>query len=221
MTVLDLNAGMGGPGATIAHAWKSDVTGFERNPDLVQAGVSFLRAQKAGRRVELTAYDPENFVLPAGTYDCVMAREVVSTLVDKEAFLHAVSLGLKSFGRIVITDFVRSAAPAENSAIAAWAALREQRPLLSTSESYVACLERLGCEVQIAQDATADYRGLLLRSWRRFLDHPQLRRLKGQRALPLMNELERCVRTLAAFDSGALRYAHICAQSTQTTAPIT
>ena len=220
MTLLDLNAGMGGPGVAIAQARKSAVTGFERNPDLVQAGASFLRTQKAGRHVELTTYDPENLVLRAGFYDCVMAREVISTLVDKEAFLHAVSLGLKSFGRIVIADFVRGDGPAENSAIAAWAALREHRPLLATSESYVACLERWGCEVQIAKDATAAYRGLLLRSWRRFLDHPELRRLKGQRARPLMNEIERCVRALAAFDSGALRYVHICAQSTQTTAPI-
>jgi ubiquinone/menaquinone biosynthesis C-methylase UbiE len=219
MTVLDLNAGMGGAGAAVAQGLKADVTGLECNPDLVQAGASFLRTQKAGRRVKLRSYDPENFVLPAGSYDCVMAREVISTLVDKEAFFQAVSLGLKIFGQIVITDFVRGDA-ADDSATADWAAMQERKPLLSTRENYIACLERLGCEVRIAKDATADYRDLLLRSWRRFLDHPQLRRLKGQRAGPLMNEVERCVRTLTAFDSGALRYVHICAQSTQTMASL-
>jgi ubiquinone/menaquinone biosynthesis C-methylase UbiE len=220
MIVLDLNAGMGGAGIAITQAWKSDVAGFDRNPDLVQAGASFLRTRKAGRRVELAPYDPENFALRAGVYDCVMAREVISTLVDKEAFFQAVSLGLKSFGQIVITDFVRGAAPADDSVIAGWAAMQEQRSLLWTGEDYIACLERLGCDVRIANDATATYRNLLLRSWRRFLDHPQLRRLKGRRALPLLNEIERCIRTLAAFDSGALRYFHICAQSTHTMAPI-
>ena len=98
-------------------AWKSDVAGFDRNPDLVQAGTSFLRTQKAGRRVQLAPYDPENFALRAGFYDCVMAREVISTLVDKEAFFHAVSLGLKSFGQIVITDFVRGDVPANDSGL--------------------------------------------------------------------------------------------------------
>lgn len=214
MTVLDLNAGMGGAGMAMTQAWKSDVVGFERNRDLVQAGAAVLRAQKADKRVKLAPYDPENLLLRDGFYDCAMAREVISTLVDKEAFLHAVSLALKSFGWIVITDFVRGDAPADDAAFAGWAAMQEQKPLLWTGEDYVACLERLACDVRIASDATAQYRSLLLRSWRRFLDHPELPRLKGRRALPLLDEVERCIRTLAAFESGALRYFHICAQST-------
>jgi hypothetical protein len=149
-----------------------------------------------------------------------MAREVISTLVDKEAFLHAVSLGLKSFGQILIADFVRGDAPTDDSTILGWAAMQEQKRLLWTGEDHIARLERLGCNIRSAKDATANYRNLLLRSWRRFLDHPQLCRLEDRRALPLKNEVERCVRTLAAFDSGALRYFHICAQSTHATAPI-
>ncbi|HEY1505437.1 MAG TPA: methyltransferase domain-containing protein, partial [Stellaceae bacterium] len=206
MIVLDLNAGMGGAAIAIAQNSKSEVAGYERNPDLVHAGISFLRTQKAGRRVDLASYDPANFSLRAGHYDCVMAREVISTLVDKEAFLHTVSLGLKSFGQIVIADFVRGGAPADDSAVGRWAALQEQKQLLWTGEDHIACLERLGCTIRIAKDATANYRSLLLRSWRRFLDHPQLGRLEDRRALPLKREVERCARTLAAFDSGALRY---------------
>jgi hypothetical protein len=220
MSLLDLNAGMGGPGIAITQAWKSYVVGFERNPDLIKAGTAFLRTQKAGRRVQLAAYDPENFVLRAAFYDCVMAREIVSTLVDKEAFLQAVSLGLKSFGQIVITDFVRGDAPESDSGFAGWAAMQERKPLLWPGEAYVACLERLGCDVLIASDATANYRSLLLRSWRRFLEHPELRRLRGHRAAPLLNEVERCIRTLAALDGGAVRYFYICAQSTRSTVPI-
>ena len=219
MSLVDLNAGMGGPGIAISQAWKSDVAGFDRNPDLVQTGTSFLRTQKTGRRVQLAPYDPENFALRNGFYDCVMAREVISTLVDKEAFFQAVSLGLKSFGQIVITDFVRGDAPANDSGFAGWAAKQERKPLLWPGKDYVACLERLGCDVLIASDATASYRSLLLRSWRRFLDHPELRHLRGRRALPLMSEVERCIQTLAAFDGGALRYFHICAQSARSTLP--
>jgi hypothetical protein len=218
--VLDLNAGMGGAGMAITQAWKSDVAGFERNPDLVQAGVPLLHTQKVDRRVKLASYDPENFALRTGFYDCAMAREVISTLVDKEAFLHAVSLALKSFGWIVVTDFVRGAAPVDDSALAGWAAMQEQKPLLWTGEDYIACLERLACDVRIASDATATYRSLMLRSWRRFLDHPELPRLKGRRALPLLDEVERCIRTLEAFESGALRYFHICAQSTHVPSPV-
>jgi ubiquinone/menaquinone biosynthesis C-methylase UbiE len=218
MALLDLNAGMGGAGMAIAQAWQSDVAGFDRNPGFVQAGVSLLRTQKADRRVKLASYDPENFAPRSGFYDCAMAREVISTLVDKEAFLHAASLALKSFGWIVITDFVRGDAPRDPSAFAGWATMQEQKPLLWTGEDYIACLERLACDVRIASDATAKYRRLLLRSWRRFLDHPELPGLKGRRALPLLDEVERCIRTLAAFESGGLRYLHICAQSTQVTA---
>lgn len=217
MSVLDLNAGMGGAGLAIAQAWKTDVAGFDRNPDVVQAGRSFLRARKAGRRLQLAPYDPTNFALRAGSYDCVMVREVISTLVDKEAYFQTVCLGLKSFGQIVIGDFVRGDTPSSDPAFAGWVAMQERQRLLWAGEDYVACLQRLGCDVRVAKDATASYRSLLRRSWRRFLDHPQLRRLEGERAAPLVEEVERCIRTLAAFDSGALRYFHICAQSTQAT----
>jgi ubiquinone/menaquinone biosynthesis C-methylase UbiE len=220
MSLLDLNAGMGGAGMLITQAWKSYVAGFDRNPDLVQAGVSFLCTQKAGRRIQLAPYDPENFALRPGFYDCVMAREAISTLVDKEAFFQAVSLGLKSFGQVVITDFVRGDAPASDPGFVGWAAMQEQKPLLWSGEEYVAVLERLGCNVLIATDSTARYRSLLLRSWRRFLDHPELPQLRGRRALPLLSEVERCIRALAAFESGALRYFYICAQSTRSTMPL-
>jgi len=220
MSVLDLNAGMGGTGLAITQEWKSYITGFDRNPDLVKAGASFLRTQKAGRRVQLAPYDPEHFELRPAFYDGVIAREVISTLADKEAFLHAVSLGLKSFGQVVITDFVRGDAPTDDAAYCGWAERQERKPLLWAGEEYAACLERLGCNVLIAKDTTASYRSLLLRSWRSFLDHPELRNLRGRRALPLLSEVERCIRTLAAIDAGALRYFYVYAQNTRSTAPV-
>ena len=220
MSLLDLNAGMGGAGILMTQAWKSYIAGFDRNPDLVQAGTSFLKTQKAGRRVQLAPYDPENFALRPGFYDCVMAREVISTLADKEAFFQAVSLGLKSFGQVAITDFVRGDAPASDPNLAGWAAMQEHKPRLWAGAEYVAVLERLGCNVLIATDTSARYRSLLLRSWRQFLDHPELRQLRGRRGLPLLGEVERCIRTLAAFESGALRYFYICAQSTRSAVPV-
>jgi hypothetical protein len=220
MTLLDLNAGMGGAGIVITKAWKSYIAGFERNPGLVKAGAAFLRPQKAGRHVQLASYDPENFALRPGFYDCVMARELISTLADKDAFFQAVSLGLKAFGLVVIADFVPGTVPPSDPSYAGWAAMQEHEPLLRPGEEYAARLTRLGCNVLITMDTTASYRSLLLRSWRSFLDHPELPQLRGRRALPLLGEVERCIRTLAALDSGALRYFTICAQSTRSTVPI-
>jgi hypothetical protein len=99
-------------------------------------------------------------------------------------------------------------------------AMQEHKPLLWPSEHYVAALTRLGCTMLVTIDKTDLYRSLLLRSWRNFLDHPELPRLRGRRGLPLLGEVERCIRTLAALDSGALRYFYICAQSMRSTTPI-
>lgn len=220
MTLLDLNAGLGGAGIAIAKASKNYIAGFDRRPDLVKAGNAFLRQHKAGRQVQLAAYDPENFELRAGFYDCVMARELISTLADKEAFFQAVSGGLKQFGQIVITDFVRGNTPEGDPSLAGWIAMQEHKPVLWPSDNYAARLSRLGCTILVTMDKTDLYRSLLLRSWRNFLDHPELPRLRGRRALPLLGEVERCIRTLAALDSGALRYFYICAQSTRSTTPI-
>ena len=220
MTLLDLNAGMGGAGIAIAQTCNTYIAGFDRDPALARAGASFLRTQKSGRRVQLASYDPENFALRPAFYDCVLAREVISTLADKEAFFQAISQGLKSFGQIVITDFVRGKAAPDDPTLTGWAGMHDHKPILWAGEDYVACLERLGCNVLIANDTSADYRALILRSWRQFLDHPELRRLRGRRALPLLTEVERCIRTLAALDTGAVRYFYICAQGTRSMVPI-
>ncbi|HEX3974053.1 MAG TPA: hypothetical protein VHX19_22150 [Stellaceae bacterium] len=220
MTLLDLNAGMGGPGLTIVKESKNYVSAFDRHPDLVKAGAMFLRKHKAGRNVQLATYDPENFELRAGFYDCVMARELISTLADKDAFFQAVSVGIKPFGQIVIGDFVRGNGADSDPSLAGWMAMQEHKPLLWPSDNYVTSLTRLGCTMLVTMDRTDLYRSLLLRSWRNFLDHPELPRLRGRRAVPLLGEVERCIRTLAALDSGALRYFYICAQSMRSTTPI-
>jgi hypothetical protein len=212
MTLLDLHAGMGGAGVAIAQACNTYVESFEPKVDLVRAGAGFLKTQKSGRRVHLGAYDPANFALRPGFYDCVLAREATVALADKNAFLAAVTEGLKPFGQIAITEFVRGPAPPD-ATFNGWAAMQDAKPDLWAGEQYVAALERLGFNVLMANDATAGYRGLILRSWQQFLDRPELKQLKGRRALPLVEEAEHCIRTLAALDSGALRYFYICAQS--------
>lgn len=212
MTLLDLHAGMGGASVAIAQACNTYVESFEPKAELVRAGAGFLKTQKSGRRVHLGVYDPANFALRPGFYDCVLAREATFTLVDKTGFLEAVTEGLKPFGQVGITEFVRGPAPPE-ATFDGWAAMQDAKPDLWAGEQYVATLERLGFNVLMANDATAGYRSLVLRSWHQFLDRPELRQLKGRRALPLVEEAERCIRTLAALDSGALRYFYICAQS--------
>lgn len=212
MTLLDLHAGMGGASVAIAQACNTYVESFEPKADLVRAGAGFLKTQKSGRRVHLGVYDPANFALRAGFYDCVLAREATFALADKKAFLEAVTEGLKPYGQLGITEFVRGPAPPE-ATFDGWAAMQDAKPDLWAGAQYVATLERLGFNVLMANDATAGYRGLILRAWQQFLDRPELRQLKGRRALPLVEEAERCIRTLAALDSGAVRYFYICAQS--------
>ena len=215
MSLLDLHAGMGGPALAIAQEHKIYVDGFEHDADLLRCSGDFLAQQKLGRRVHLAAYDPANFTLRAGFHDCMLVREATFGLADKKAFLAAMTRGLRPLGQIAFTDFVTGPAAPE-AAFAGWAAMQDVPPALWPGERYADCLKELGFHVVTASDATADYRSLVLRSWQHFLDCPELRQLRGRRALPLVAEAERCIRTLAALDSGALRYFYIYAQSKNT-----
>jgi SAM-dependent methyltransferase len=211
MTMLELGSGMGGSAAVIAQGFNTYIEGLESNPGLIHAASTFLPTQKSAKRVRLTQYDPEKFELRSGFYYRILAREATYCVADKQRVFAMASQGLRRLGHIIVTDFVRDDSVAPGPEFAGWAAMQPDKPQLWTARQYIECLQSLGFDVQATSDATNDYRKLILRSWRHALERPELKQLRGRRARPLIDEAERAIRTLAALESGALKFHYIFA----------
>lgn len=91
MTMLDLGAGLGGPARTIADAFQTYVTGYERDPELARRAADETSARGLSRQVQISVYDPESFELRAGFYDHALAREATYHVVQKERFLRVLN----------------------------------------------------------------------------------------------------------------------------------
>lgn len=211
MTMLDFAAGLGGPARTIAESFNTYVTGYERDSELVRRAIEETAARGLNRHVQISTYDPESFELRAGFYDHALAREATYDVAQKERFLRVLNQAMKPFGQLILTDFVRDRAAGDRPELAAWEGMQRNKPQLWTAAQYSDCFKSLGFDLRIANDITADYRKLILFAWKNFLERGELRQIKGPQAAPVIDEVERGLRTVAALESGALKFYYFVA----------
>jgi cyclopropane fatty-acyl-phospholipid synthase-like methyltransferase len=209
--MLDFSAGLGGPARTIAESFNTYVTGYERDSELARRATDETAARGLSRHVQISAYDPESFELRAGFYDHALAREATYTVTQKERFLRVLNQAMKPFGQLILTDFVLDRAAGDRPELAAWEGMQQYKPHLWTAAQYSDCFKSLGFDLRIANDITPDYRKLILFAWKSFLERGELRRIKGPQAAPVIDEVERGLRTVAALESGALKVSYFVA----------
>ena len=205
MALVDAAAGLGGPARVIAEAHGVTVAALERDPDIAQRGMEMSAASGMQKRAPVRVLDPETFELRVGAFDRVLAREATYAVQDKERFLRVLVLALRSKGRMLLADFVLEPSRAERPALAAWAVLQSVRPMLWSLRQYSDCLQSLGLELRAPVDMTDGYKSQILAGWENLLRTVDLRSLPRAHRVAVVDELERWVRTIAAFESGALK----------------
>lgn len=220
MTMLDMAAGLGGPAQNIAEAFKTYVAGYERDPELARRATDAAVAHGLARHVQISAYDPETFELRAGFYDHALAREATYHVVQKERFFRVLNQAMKPSGQLIVTDFVRDRAPGDRPELEAWEATQRYKPQLWTAAQYTDCLKSLGFDLRIASDITAEYRRMTLLAWKGFLESGELKHLRSAQAAPVIDEVERSLRMVAALESGALKFHYFVALGGRRRAPV-
>jgi len=211
MTLLELGSGLGGPARAITEAFSTYVAGYERDAELARRASEEVSTRGLSRHVQVTAYDPETFELRTGFYDHVLAREATYTVEQKERFLRVLNQSMKPLGQLILTDFVIDRSVGERPELAAWEATLEYPSQLWTAAQYTDCFKSLGFDLRIVNDITPEYRRVLLLAWKNFLDHGALRKLEHAAAAPVIDEVERGLRTVAAMESGALKFYYFVA----------
>ena len=204
MSLLDVSAGIGGAVRALAQDFRIDAAGLERDLELARIGMALSVDRRLARRAPVGVYDPESFDLPAARYDCVLAREASYALREKERFWRVVMQGLRPEGALVATEFARTQG-GDRGALERWAPPSKHKPLLWTLERYEDCLKSLGFEIREIVDMTDEYRALVLAGWTRLMQRPELHRIPRAAFGPIIDEAERSMRTVQAFDAGALR----------------
>jgi len=205
-SLLDLAAGLGGPARAVAQTFHLRVMGLERDAACVRQANALSAALGARHLVEMQLCDPESLELPIARFDGALGREASYAVVEKERYLRVVTRALRGYGTIALTDFALDRAAGEMEELGAWAAALPQPPALWTEAQYADCFRSLGFTLRAAEDISAVYRRQIVAAWIRYLRAGEIRGLAAAQVEAVLAEAEACSRTIAALESGALRY---------------
>jgi SAM-dependent methyltransferase len=210
-TLLDLNSGLGGAARVIAKAFGTYVTGMDASPTLAQAGMAASERAGLAKKAVIESYDPLTVILPQRKFDAVFARLVFLPLENKKRLLAQVEQSLKPGGQFMFLEFALGAPDAKSPVLDAWIKGEDHPPHPITIDAYAEELKALKMDVRVAEDMTAEFRGLVLEGWARLTQGLKPNSLAPDEAKGLTHEVELWSRRIAAFDSGDLRVARLYA----------
>ena len=214
MSLLDLTAGLGGPSRHVSATFDVYITALERSAEIARRGHVMSVDAGLGRKVPITAYDPESIELRPHAFDAVYAQFLLTGVVDKERLMREVMRSLKPRGQFSFFDFMLRDGEADNPKLDKLRKV-ERYPVLPWKVSqYIDCLTNAGFDCRIAEEHTAVYRAYVLEGWQHVMAMVELTALPKPHLLALLEEAELCGQRLAAIDSGVLSVYRFYAVST-------
>jgi ubiquinone/menaquinone biosynthesis C-methylase UbiE len=207
-TLLDLAAGLGGPGRAIAQAFHARVIGIERDHERARQANAMSSAVGASHLVRIKACDPETLELGSAQFDGALGREATHAIADKERFLRVVAQALRPSGRMILTEFVLDRSGGERGELDSWRSHLPHRTSLWTAAQYADCFKSVGYDLRRAEDISALYRGQIVAAWTGYLRSGEIRGQAAAQVEAVLAEAEASFRTVTALESGALKYYH-------------
>ena len=205
MTVLDIGAGLGGTGRTIAADFGVRATCMERDAKLVGAGTALSAAAGLGHKVEPRTTDLETVDIKAESFDCIFSKEQLFTVENKSRLIEEIDGALRNQGQFLFTDYVAAKPRDASSALDEWAA-GEPRPVHPwTLDQYSDALRNRGLDIRISEDITDQHRRFIAQGWATYLSARGGKSPDPSIAGALVEEVKLWTRRNQALESGALR----------------
>jgi Methyltransferase domain len=167
-----------------------------------------------GRKVPVSAYEPDSVELRPHAFDGVYAQFLLTGITDKERLLREVMRSLKARGQFSFLDFTLREAEADDPRLEK---LRraERYPVLPWRVSnYIDTLTATGFDCRIAEDHTEIYRSRVMEGWTHLMQMVELQGMPKSHLKALLEEAELWGQRMAAIDSGALSVYRFYAVST-------
>jgi SAM-dependent methyltransferase len=215
MSLLDLSAGLGGASRHVSATYDVYITAMERSAEIARRGQSMSVDAGLGRKVPVTAYDPESVELRPHAFDGVYAQFLTTGVIDKERLLREIMRSLKPRGQFSFMDFMLREAEADDPRLTKLRQIERYPVLPWRVPQYIDCLTNAGFDCRIAEDHTEIYRARILAGWKHLMQMVELRNMPKNHLLALLDEAELWMQRLGALESGVLNVYRFYAVSTQ------
>ena len=191
----------------LAEEFRIEAVGLERDLDLARLGMALVRgaprrAARAGRGLSI----PNPSTCRSRATIACSAREATYLVREKERFWRVVMQGLRTGGTLVATEFVRSGAGGDAGRARSLGVGRRPPAAAVVARALRGLPQEPGIRASapspISRPTIARW---CYRGWARLMQRPELHRLPRRAFGPIIDEAERSLRLVRAFDSGALR----------------
>lgn len=204
MSVIDIGCGLGGSGRFMAKQYGAYVTGYEENERLREEGTRRSEAAGLARKATLLPFTREKPMFEK-RFDAVLAKDILYTVQDKDAFLEAVKGVCKPRAPVLFTDYCLSHSGTVGQAVTSWKKMEETRPWLISIGEEAALFAKHGFDLRIKEDITDTYRKLILTAWDTFAHVIPKGKPDSDTEAAIFDEAETWLRRIAAMNTGDLR----------------
>lgn len=206
-SVLDLAAGLGGPATAIVQRFGVWITGYEMDAGLAEWAPSVVATLKGGDHVTVRGYLPEELALRPASFDCVLSRESLFMVRDRQELLKTIHGVLKGWGQFVITDYVLPADQPPSDRIQSWLESEDLTYKPWSKSDYEKAFAELGFDVRVVEDRSDEHRQHIRDTFARFVQQldasDPLAEDPAHRAA-LIVEAERWARRASLLEGGDL-----------------
>lgn len=206
MSMLQVNAGMGGDGRSLALNFGTWVTSIEVSEPLVESGMKESYKHGLEKKAPVVTYNPERMKVRPNGFDVVFSRLGLHTLENKEKAIEQMCAGVKPSGHLLLIEFMPGEKP-DAGALEHWAENEPSRPHLIPGPRLAELIRGNDLDLRVVQDVSPDYRKMVMRGFATLMAGLKKRHLQEDRelGLALMREAEIWMRRLALMDAGVLK----------------
>ncbi|WP_152415454.1 class I SAM-dependent methyltransferase [Caenispirillum salinarum] len=206
MSMLQVNAGMGGDGRSLALNFGTWVTSIEVSDPLVESGMKESYKHGLEKKAPVISFNPERMKVRPNGFDVVFSRLGLHRLPDKEKTIEQMCAGVKPAGHLLLIEFMPGDKP-DPGALEHWAENEPSRPHLIPGPRLAELIRAEDMDLRVVQDVSPDYRKMVMQGFATLMAGLKKKHLQEDRELgvALMREAEIWMRRLALMDSGVLK----------------
>lgn len=210
VVVLDLSAGLGGPGRSVAVALDALVEGMDTNEAVATMGAGRAVRVALDKQAPISHYVAHNPFLKVDRYDCVYAHESFHKILDKSYLFSEVWKSLKEDGHFIFTDLIYPDTDAgSKDDIKAWIGSEPETPDPWRKEEYEEALAKLGFEIRAFSDDTDRYQTVIKEAWAAFADSLDEKKVTRRFVDVMMYEAKMWQCRMQAIKNGNLRFVQV------------
>ena len=212
MSLLQIGAGLGGPGRVMTESFGVWVTGLEHERELVKTGMALAEAAGLAKKAPVVIFDPDSFEPKAESYDCVVSFGYLFGVQNRMRLIDVLNLALKPKGQLLITDFMLARPGLESRILADWMASEPEEVEPWSMEQYKIALEGQGLEVRVVEDRSDALHEQVVKRWADHMSEVTAEASDPATSAALVHEVELWTSRIRALESGDLRHCRIYAR---------